>query len=206
MSELAPSVPAQRGLLAKIRHRLSKGHPLWGYLYGFWLRRRFARSGLIAVERGLPLPQVKNEQGTLECENILLYPGVRLWAHKGGGLSIGNGTYLNRGAEVIAWDNVTIGRDCMIGWDVVILDTDLHPVGDRPLRNKPVTIGDRVWIGCRAIILKGVTIGEGAIVSAGAIVHRDVPPYTIVSGDPARVVGQVDAEHQPTPGDQEQAA
>lgn len=199
MPELAslPTLDAPRGLLARIKGRLGKGHPWWGYLVGLLLRRKFDRAGLIAVERGLPLPWVKNEAGTLECENILLYSGTRLWAHKGGRLSIGNGTYLNRGTEVIAWESVSIGRDCMIGWDCVIMDTDLHPVGDRPLRNAPVVLQDRVWLGCRVIVLKGVTIGEGAIVSAGSIVTRDVPPYTVVAGEPARVVGHVDRDHRP---------
>ena len=85
-----------------------------------------------------------------------------------------------------------IGRDCMIGWDVVIMDTDLHPVGGRPMVNKPVIIEDHAWIGCRSIILKGVTVGEHAIVSAGSIVTKDVAPYTIVAGHPAREVARVD--------------
>jgi len=71
------------------------------------------------------------------------------------------------------------------------MDTDLHPVGDRPMVNKPVVIGDHVWIGCRSIVLKGVTIGDHAIVSAGAIVTKDVAPYTIVAGHPAHQVGRV---------------
>ena len=52
----------------------------------------------------------------------------------------------------------------------------------------PVRIGDKAWIGFNAIILKGVTVGEGAIVAAGAVVTKDVPPYTIVAGNPARVI------------------
>ena len=189
-----PPVKPPRNLVSRVLARLKHGPPLTGYLRGLLLRRHFTTAGLIALERGSPAPLVKNEQGEMHCENILLYPGTRLWAHKGGVLRIGKGTYLNRGAEVIAWDYVDIGRDCMIGWDALIMDTDLHPVGDRPLRNKPVVIHDNVWIGCRAIVLKGVTIGEHAIVSAGAIVTRDVPPYTIVAGHPAQVVGRVDPQ------------
>jgi acetyltransferase-like isoleucine patch superfamily enzyme len=52
-----------------------------------------------------------------------------------------------------------------------------------------VMIGSRAWIGYRAIILPGVTIGEGAVVAAGAVVSRDVPPYTVVAGNPARAIG-----------------
>jgi len=190
---ITPSLPT-RGLLTRIAARLQHGPPLTGYLRGLLLRRHFTSAGLIAVERGGPAPQVKNEQGQIHVGNILLYPGTRLWAHKGGVLRIGKGTYLNRGAEVIAWERIEIGKDCMIGWDALIMDTDLHPVGNRPLRNKPVVLGDHVWVGCRSIVLKGVTIGEHAIVSAGAIVTRDVPAWTVVAGHPAQVVGEVDPD------------
>jgi acetyltransferase-like isoleucine patch superfamily enzyme len=158
-----------------------------------WARpeRAFDRLDALRVVPGRPAPQVLNEGGRLEAGSIELHPGVRLWAHKGGVLTIGDRTVLHRGAEVIAWERVTIGRDCMVGWDVIIMDTDLHQVGDRPLRNKPVTIGDGVRIGCRSIILKGVTIGDGAVVAAGSIVTRDVAPGTLVACEPARVVGSV---------------
>jgi acetyltransferase-like isoleucine patch superfamily enzyme len=56
---------------------------------------------------------------------------------------------------------------------------------------KPVKINDRVWIGFNSIILKGVTIGEGGIVGAGSVVTKDVPPYTIVAGNPARVIREI---------------
>jgi len=61
-----------------------------------------------------------------------------------------------------------------------------------PLRTTarlPITIGDRAWIGSRAVVLKGVTIGEGAVVAAGAVVHEDVPAWTVVGGVPAKVIG-----------------
>ena len=57
----------------------------------------------------------------------------------------------------------------------------------------PVVIGDRVWVGTRAIILKGVTIGDGAVVAAGAVVNKDVPPHAVVAGIPAKVVGSADS-------------
>ena len=191
MTTSSPPQLAPNNVLAKIIARLRHGAPLLGYLKGLLLRRHFTSCGLLAIEKGWPLPQIKNVGGELRAENILLYPGSRLSAEQGGKLTIGKGTYLNRGAEVIAWERVEIGRDCMIGWDALIMDTDLHPVGDRPLRNAPVVLHDNVWIGCRAIVLKGVTIGEGSIVSAGSIVTKDVPAYTVVGGQPARVLGSV---------------
>ena len=87
--------------------------------------------------------------------------------------------------RVVAWKEVAIGRDCMIGWDVLIMDTDQHPLPGRGLDNRPVRIGDGVWIGARATILKGVTIGDGAIVGACAVVTRDVPAGAVVTGPSA---------------------
>ena len=86
-----------------------------------------------------------------------------------------------------------IGRGVKIGWDVVILDTDLHGHSGRPAVSTPVVIDDNVWIGCRALILKGVHIGKGAIVAAGAIVTSDVPPLAVVASPKAEVIFTVTA-------------
>jgi galactoside O-acetyltransferase len=61
---------------------------------------------------------------------------------------------------------------------------------------KPVKIEDKVWIGFNSIILKGVTVGEGAIVGAGSVVTKDVPPYTIVAGNPARIIRELTPEER----------
>ncbi len=81
-----------------------------------------------------------------------------------------------------------IGEKCMIAWDCVIMDRDYHAVEGVVEQTKPVIIEDNVWIGCRAIILKGVHIGKNAVVGAGAIVTKDVPEYAIVGGNPAKVI------------------
>jgi acetyltransferase-like isoleucine patch superfamily enzyme len=173
-------------LYRQARQRLAK-YGLWGHLLGLLVRPRITEAGIIVVP-GLPLPRILN-RGRLAIGNCTLFPGVRLECLPGGRLTIGAGTYLNRRAEIVCEQEVTIGRDCMIAWDVIIMDTDQHGVGGRPPRPRPVRIGDRVWIGCRAIILKGVTIGDDAIVGAGAIVTRDVAAGTIVVGPAARPLG-----------------
>jgi acetyltransferase-like isoleucine patch superfamily enzyme len=158
------------------------------YLLGLWLRQSFQKAGILCVRGGWPLPAVENRGGTVEAENCAFFSGVRLECWPGARISIGNGTYLNRNAEVVAAHSVTIGRDCKIARDVIIMDTDQHEVPGMGLVSKPVRIGDHVWIGCRAIILKGVTIGAGAVVAAGAVVTKDVPARAVVAGTPARVL------------------
>jgi len=170
--------------LGRARERLAR-YPLSYRLWGWWVARRFTRAGWLACAAGFPKVRVRNAGGVLEAGNCLFFPGVRLEVGTGGRLSIGTGTYLNRNTEVIAWTEVSIGRDCMIGWDVLIMDTDQHPLPGRDLDNRPVRIGDGVWIGARATILKGVRIGDGAIVGACAVVTRDVPAGAVVTGPSA---------------------
>jgi acetyltransferase-like isoleucine patch superfamily enzyme len=186
-SSAALSLPSRSIQLKarRLREQLRR-YPISWRLWGWWASRRFTTAGWLACTPGFPKVRVRNLGGTLESGNCLFFPGVRLEVGKGGRLVIGTGTYLNRNSEVVAWSEVSIGRDCMIGWDVLIMDTDQHPLPGRGLANRPVHIGDRVWIGARATILKGVTIGDDAIVGAGAIVTHDVPPGTTVIGPSAR--------------------
>lgn len=99
------------------------------------------------------------------------------------------------GVDCRIYGPVSIGHDVMMGRDVVIvavnhafdnLDRPMIDQGHRP--PQPVTIGDDVWIGDRVLIAPGVTVGNGAILALGAVVTKDVPPYAIVGGNPARVL------------------
>src|SRR5262249_50513022 len=145
--------------------------------------------GIVVVVDGFPLPHVRN-LGRIEVGNCAFYPGVRIECWKGALLRIGTGTYVNRGSEIVAAERVVIGRDCKIARDVIIMDTDQHPLPNGSLEARPVTIEDRVWLGARAIVLKGVTIGHDAVVGAGSVVTKDVPPLAIVAGVPARQLGK----------------
>jgi acetyltransferase-like isoleucine patch superfamily enzyme len=151
---------------------------------GLLLRPAVQRAGVLQVIPGWPLPSIVNH-GYIEIGNCAFFPGVRIECWRGARLRIGTGTYLNRNTEIVAAGSVSIGRDCMIARDVLIMDTDQHPIPGRGLDVRPVTIGDRVWIGARAIILKGVSLGSGSIVGAGAVVTRSVPPGATVVGPAA---------------------
>ncbi len=113
-----------------------------------------------------------------------------------GELIIGDRTYINNGVSIGASCSVTIGQNVAIGPLCLIMDSDYHDLNDHSLPGKsaPVKIGDNVWLGARATVLKGVTIGDGAVVAAGALVTRDVPSRTVVAGVPARVIKHLDAE------------
>ena len=121
-------------------------------------------------------------------DHVTIYDGVHFYLDGDGALaSVGSGTYLNRRTEITCKTTVTIGERCAISWDVLITDTDYHRL-DGAAETAPVTIGNHVWIGARATILKGVTIGDGAVVAAGALVTRDVPAGALVGGVPASVL------------------
>ena len=101
------------------------------------------------------------------------------------------------GCCITAENRITIGNRVLVGSGALIIDTDAHPLSPEkraaklPARTSPVMIGDDVFIGARAIVLKGVKIGPGAVVGAGAVVVNDVPARAIVAGNPARIVGKV---------------
>jgi acetyltransferase-like isoleucine patch superfamily enzyme len=111
-------------------------------------------------------------------------------------LEIGNKTYMGHRVSISVGSRVTIGSHVLIADNVFIADNPGHPLdaakrrvqGVEPDQIRPVTIGDDVWIGHGCKIMPGVTIGEGSVVGAGSIVTRDVPPYTLVAGIPAKPV------------------
>jgi maltose O-acetyltransferase len=107
-----------------------------------------------------------------------------------GPLTIGDRTYINYGTSISAMTGVSIGRDCLIGNYVIVMDSDFHDVHDHALPGKaaPIIIEDEVWLAARSIVLKGVRIGKGAVVAAGAVVTKDVPARTLVAGVPAKVI------------------
>jgi acetyltransferase-like isoleucine patch superfamily enzyme len=130
---------------------------------------------------------------------------VKLVLGPEGVLEIGDHVRLN-GPCIAAYRKVKIGNYVLVGANTLITDTDFHPVDPdqrkaqttgelfklNSVRKGEVIIGDNVWIGWNVTILKGVHIGEGAIVAAGSVVTGDVAEYTIVAGVPAREVRKID--------------
>jgi len=112
-------------------------------------------------------------------------------------LTIGDDAALASPCTITLYAPVSIGKRVHFGPDVMIL-TGTHEIGPAeercgPYRFAPVTIGDGTWLGARVVVLPGVTIGAGCVVSAGAVVTRDVPADMLVAGNPARPVQRLDA-------------
>jgi acetyltransferase-like isoleucine patch superfamily enzyme len=114
-----------------------------------------------------------------------------VWVNPGSILRLGSG-YINSGLSLSVFGSVSIGHSVAIGENVSIRDSDNHLLADRQADSAAIDIGDRVWIGMNATILKGVRIGAGAVVAAGAVVTRDVPAATLVAGVPARALRRVE--------------
>lgn len=123
---------------------------------------------------------------------------VYLETSDGGVIRLGSHVRINAGTFVVAYSEVSIGPDTLIGEYVSIRDADHGVEPDRPIReqphaSRPIRIGQGVWIGRGAVVLKGVTIGDGAVVAANSVVTRDVAPMAIVAGSPARELRRRDA-------------
>jgi len=115
-----------------------------------------------------------------------IYTGCRIAIYPGAMLTLGSG-FINHDATIECYDQISIGYDVLIARGVTIRDNDNHSI-DNNRTHLPVKIGNHVWIGVNATILKGVTIGDGAVVAAGAVVVRNVPDSSLVAGVPARTI------------------
>ena len=119
-------------------------------------------------------------------ERVHLYPGVKISlsgkANRPAVLKIGERTSIGDRTQIHVCSSVTIGKRCMISWDVNLLENPYHRES-----KGPIVIGNDVWINPRAIILSGVTIGDRAIIAAGAIVVEDVPAGAMVASAKATI-------------------
>lgn len=114
-----------------------------------------------------------------------------------GQLSVGNSAFLGWGTVITCRQHITIGDHVLIAEYVTIRDQDHRfggpaPTAQNGFATAPITIGHNVWIGAKATITKGVTIGDNSVVAAGAVVVADVPPNCVVGGVPARVLKAID--------------
>ena len=124
-------------------------------------------------------------------KNVNIRPGVEMYPLYN--ISIGDNSGVGRDSYISASDQVVIGKDVMIGPQLMLYTADHAtqlgvPMVRQPMIKKPVTIEDDVWIGSRVTILPGVTIGTGSVVAAGSVVTRNVEPFSIYGGVPAKLI------------------
>ncbi len=118
--------------------------------------------------------------------------GVKINLFKDAVFRIGLGSYVGFNSRIFAESAISIGENCAISWDVEIMDTDFHRISlaDKDIGRSDVIIGNSVWIGAGAKILKGVTLGDNVLVAAHAVVAKSFPPNAIVAGNPAKLIGE----------------
>ena len=162
---------------------------LRGGVLKLWYARSLDFGKRVIIDQGVSVFLLQTGRARF-ADRVYLGRGVEIQA-RGGSVSVGFGTGINAYSRIISFNRISIGARCAIAQFVTILDHDHAFASDGRMDGydtRPIQIGDNVWIGDKATILKGVTIGDGAIVAAGSVVTRNVPARCIVAGVPARVI------------------
>ncbi len=187
---------------------MSLRHSLMRRVVEYRFRRQGARLEIGAGAQIRSITLRPTSGGTFALGESAIFAGQMAMDREGASVRIGARTYIGKGL-IVAAKSVEIGADVLLSWNVTIVDHHSHSlefakrasdVTDWLTGKKdwshvevaPVRIGDKVWIGFGASILPGVNIGEGAIVGAASVVTRDVEPWTVVAGNPARVIRQLE--------------
>lgn len=125
-------------------------------------------------------------------ESFKLFPPF--YTDFGKNITLGKDVFINSGCHFQDQGGILIGDGTMIGHNVVLatINHDLDPKNNRKNHYAPITIGKHVWIGSNATVLAGVSIGDWAVVGAGAVVTKDVPPKSVVGGIPARIIKMIE--------------
>ena len=176
--------------------------------------RKFSKNALVGKSFSAIYPAACDNR-TDNKDSIKIGDNVEicglLIANKGAKIVIGDYTTIRYDTRLVSTCSIIIGNEVIISNNCVIYDNNTHPIS--PLKrhamshsgfhselwsnvhaeSAPVVIEDNVWICQRAMILKGVHIGKGSVIAAGAVVTKDVPPYCVVAGNPAKVVKRLEA-------------
>lgn len=148
---------------------------------------------------------------TIGCKSA--FRGRIVFERENINISIGDRTFVGGRTLLDVTCDMSIGNDVLISWGCTIIDHNSHSIKFEDRQNdvvdwidgkknwsnvstKPIVIQDKAWIGFNSIILKGVTIGEGSIVAAGSVVTKNVEPYTVVGGNPAKLIKRLNNDLQ----------
>jgi acetyltransferase-like isoleucine patch superfamily enzyme len=160
-----------------------------------WRRIRNARNNLLVIG-----------------ENSIVHADIS-FEENGGEIRIGNRCFIGR-SHLVCYRSLVIGDDVIMSWGITIVDHDSHSINWEERRDDvvdwargrknwqyvkhaPVAVKDKAWIGFNVSILKGVTIGEGAVIGACSVVTRDIPPYALAVGNPAKVIRSLTPSKNP---------
>jgi acetyltransferase-like isoleucine patch superfamily enzyme len=151
-----------------------------------WSLRKVSKVGRRAHVLGSP---------TVDATDLEVGDDFKVWSgHRQtlisgwGRIRIGDRVFVNCGTVLLSVHEIVIGDDVALANEVYVMDSNSHGVEGGPTVEAPVRIGDGTWVGARAMVLPGVTIGKRVVVAAGSVVTRDVPDDVLVAGNPARVV------------------
>lgn len=135
---------------------------------------------------------------TVDASDMIVGDHFKVWSTHSrvlvtgwGRMRVGDRVFFNNGVFISCVHEIEIGDDVAIANYAYLTDSDSHGVEGRKVREAPIRIGNGAWIGAKAIILPGVTVGSRALVAAGAVVTRDVPDDTLVAGNPARIIREL---------------
>jgi acetyltransferase-like isoleucine patch superfamily enzyme len=140
--------------------------------------------------------EIVNSANVKIGRDCLLQDAVYIRAGTDGKITMGDRAAINSFARLFGHGTIEIGEDAQIGPGCLITTTDHNIYENLEASFKKVTIGRRAWIGANVTVLPGITIGDHAVVGAGSVVTRDVPPYAVVVGVPARVIREIGAPEE----------
>jgi acetyltransferase-like isoleucine patch superfamily enzyme len=176
-----------------------------------WSRRCVLGKGA-SIHRGAIIHNMLQRRDAISIGDFTHVKGELVTFRHGGSIRIGDYCYIGEYTKLWSAQSITIGNRVLIGHSVSIFDNLTHPISASArhhhyreivtaghptsidLSERPVVLCDDVWIGCMSIILRGVRVGEGAIIGAGSVVTKDVPAWTMAAGNPARVIRELEAE------------
>ncbi len=195
---------------------------LYRYFPGFFLKRKFKEISSKATLRGedykfgrasgISLRFGSSKENIILGDNVWMYGTIA--SSSGGKVVMGDYTKIGNRSSIVAVNSVIIGKYTAIADGVVIVDNNNHPINPKDRKfmrltpedsefrdwkyseNKPIVIGENVWVGANSRILKGVNIGDNSIVASASIVTKDVPENCIVAGNPAKIV-KIDIDKTP---------
>ncbi len=193
----------------------SKIKSLWGYFLVRYINHKHIRiKGYVNVS-GIPSLYFRNNGKLVLGKNVSLksnrksyhlnmHSPVKIMADRDGAvIEIGDNTRIN-GSCIHAYKKIVIGKNCLIAANCQIFDGSGHDLSFPDVENRINTVGeakeiiveDYVWIGANCIILPGVRIGKGSVISAGSVVHKDIPPMCLAAGNPVQIIKHFDAKNE----------